>query len=99
MNRRVDQNQQQIIDALRQAGASVQVLSEFGRGVPDLLVGITTHKGRALNVLIEIKNPKGRCDLTQAEARWIKAWHGQVAICRTLEDVMAVLEDLCMIEG
>ena len=69
MNRRVDQNQQQIIDALRQAGASVQVLSEFGRGVPDLLVGITTRKGRAWNALIEIKNPLGRCDLTEAEKR------------------------------
>lgn len=98
MNRRVDQNQQQIIDALRQAGARVQVLSRFGQGVPDLLVGITTVYGMARNILIEIKNPMGRCDLTQAEERWIKAWQGQVAICRTLEEVMAVLRDLCMFE-
>jgi hypothetical protein len=98
MNRRVDQNQQQIIDALRQSGASVQVLSAFGKGVPDLLVGILTHKGRALNVLLEVKNPLGRCDLTEAEERWIKTWRGQVAICRTPEEALAVLEDICITE-
>jgi hypothetical protein len=98
MNRRVDQNQQQIIDCLRQAGASVQVLSEFGRGVPDLLIGITTHQGKAVNVLVEIKNPAGRCDLTDAERRWISAWRGQIAICRTPEEALAVLEDICTTE-
>ena len=76
MNRRVDQNQQQIIAVLRQVGASVQVLSEFGRGVPDLLIGITTHQGKAVNVLVEIKNPAGRCDLTDAERRWISSLEG-----------------------
>ncbi len=98
MNKKVDQNQQQIIDALRQAGASVQVLSEFGRGVPDLLVGITTHKGRVLNVLIEVKNPEGRCDLTPAEKRWIEAWKGQIAICRCPAEALAVLDDICNME-
>jgi hypothetical protein len=95
MNKRVDHNQQLIVDALRQVGASVQVLSEFGRGVPDLLIGITTHQGKAVNVLVEIKNPAGRCDLTDAERRWISAWRGQVAICRTPEEVLAVLVDIC----
>lgn len=94
MNRRVDQNQQQIIDALRQAGASVQVLSRFGQGVPDLLVGITTHKGKAVNVLVEVKNPEGRCDLTPPEKRWIEAWKGQIAICRCPAEVLAVLDDI-----
>ncbi len=98
MNKRVDQNQQQIIESLRLAGASVQVLSEFGRGVPDLLVGITTHKGRVLNVLIEVKNPEGRCDLTPAEDRWIEAWKGQIAICRCPAEALAVLDDICNME-
>ena len=98
MNRRVDQNQQQIIDTLRQAGASVQVLSAFGMGVPDLLIGVTTHKGKAVNVLVEVKNPAGRCDLTDAETRWIASWRGQVAICRTPEEALAVLEDICTTE-
>ncbi len=95
MNKRVDHNQQLIVEALRRAGASVQVLSEFGRGVPDLLIGYTTHDRRPINILIEIKNPSGRCDLTEAEERWIEAWRGQVAICRTPEEALAILEDAC----
>jgi hypothetical protein len=95
MNKRTDHNQAEIVECLRRAGCSVQVLSEFGHGVPDLLVGITTHKGKAVNVLVEVKNPSGRCDLTKSEECWIKAWRGQVAICRTPEEVLSVLEDIC----
>ena len=84
-----------IVDALRHAGASVQNLSEFGRGVPDLLIGCSTHNGRSINILIEVKNPSGRCDLTKTEERWIEAWQGQVAICRTPEEALAVLDDAC----
>ncbi len=98
MNKRIDNNQQVIVDALRYAGASVQVLSEFGRGMPDLLIGCSTHNGRPINILIEVKNPSGRCDLTEAEERWIKSWRGQVAICRTPEEALAVLEDARFVE-
>jgi hypothetical protein len=91
--KRVDQNQAMIVEALRRAGATVTVLTQ-GRGLPDLLIGVS-HNGRAMNVLIEIKNPAGRCDLTDAERRWISAWRGQVAICRSPEEVLAVLEDIC----
>jgi hypothetical protein len=95
MIRRVDHNQQLIVDALRRAGASVQILSEFGKGLPDLLVGIISNHQKPMNILIEVKNPSGRCDLTEAEERWIKAWKGQVAICRTPEEALAVLDDIC----
>jgi len=94
--KRVDQNQAMIVEALRRAGATVTVLTQ-GRGLPDLLIGVS-HNGRAMNVLIEIKNPTGRCDLTPAETRWIKQWAGQVAICRTPEEALAVLEDICVTE-
>lgn len=94
--KRVDQNQAMIVEALRRAGATVTVLTQ-GRGLPDLLIGVS-HNGRAMNVLIEIKNPAGRCDLTDAERRWISAWKGQVAICRTPEEVLAVLDDICRTE-
>jgi hypothetical protein len=98
MNKRVDCNQAAIIDALRSAGASVQVLSEFGRGGPDLLIGIESGTGQQRKILIEVKNPEGRCDLTESESRWIKAWRGQVAICRTPQEALAILEDICTIE-
>ena len=92
--KRVDQNQAIIVETLRRAGATVTILTQ-GRGVPDLLVGKITHGGDAVNLLIEVKNPMGRCDLTEAEERWIEAWRGQVAICRSPEEALAVLEDIC----
>ena len=48
---RTDRNQNEIIDALRKAGASVQPLHTVHDGVPDLLVGF---QGR--NFLMEIKD-------------------------------------------
>ena len=91
--KRVDQNQAIIVETLRRAGATVTILTQ-GRGLPDLLVGIITHDGDAVNFLIEVKNPLGRCDLTETEERWIKTWRGQVAICRSPEEALAVLEDI-----
>ena len=37
---KVDANQEQIVQALRACGATVQSLAGVGKGVPDLLVGI-----------------------------------------------------------
>ncbi len=93
MAKRTDRNQALVVSVLRHAGASVQVLSEVGHGLPDLLIGCVANDGRPMNILIEVKNPQGRCDLTEAEERWIKAWKGQVAICRTPEEALAVLDD------
>ncbi len=98
MAKRTDANQTMIIDALRHAGATVQVLSELGKGTPDLLVGCVAKDGRPRNILIEVKNPEGRCDLTEAESRWIRAWKGQIAICRSPEEALAVIEDICFME-
>lgn len=98
MAKRTDDNQALIVEVLRRAGCSVQILSDFGRGVPDLLIGVTTHKGKAVNVLVEIKNPSGRCDLTPAETAWISSWRGQVAICRTPAEALSVLEDITTME-
>jgi hypothetical protein len=92
-NRRVDLNQSIIVESLRRAGATVTILTQ-GKGLPDLLIGIPTHDGRAMNILVEVKNPLGRCDLTEAEQRWIEAWKGQIAICRTPEEALAVLDDI-----
>ena len=36
---KIDANQNEIVDALRKAGCSVQILSSVGKGCPDILVG------------------------------------------------------------
>lgn len=71
---RIDANHEQIVSALRSAGATVQSLAGVGQGVPDLLVGF---QGKTL--LMEIKDgrktPSER-RLTDAQLKWHGAWRG-----------------------
>lgn len=86
---RIDDNQPQIVTALRAAGADVQSLAAVGKGVPDLLVAY----GNA-NYLLEVKDgskkPSAR-KLTPDEARWHALWRGPKAIVETpLQALLAV---------
>jgi len=71
---RIDANHEQVVSALRAAGASVQSLAGVGQGVPDLLVGF---QGKTL--LMEIKDgrktPSER-RLTDAQLKWHGGWRG-----------------------
>ena len=75
---KIDSNQNEVVDALRKAGASVQSLAALGKGVPDLLVAI-----RGVNLLMEIKDgskPKSAQKLTEDQLKWHGAWQGPVCI-------------------
>ena len=71
---RIDANHEQVVSALRAAGASVQSLAGVGKGVPDLLVGF---QGKTL--LMEVKDgrktPSAR-QLTEDQLKWHGAWNG-----------------------
>ena len=71
---RIDAHHEQVVSALRAAGASVQSLAGVGKGVPDLLVGF---QGKTL--LMEVKDgrktPSER-RLTDDQIRWHGAWNG-----------------------
>ena len=84
---RIDQNQQDIVKALRQAGSSVLSLAAIGNGCPDLLVG---WHGR--NYLLEVKYDKG--DLSAEQVIWHKDWRGQVATVRTVTEAIETLNTL-----
>ena len=86
---RSDQNQAEIIAALRKAGASVQVLSAVAKGMPDLAAG---YAGQ--NWFLEIKNPaKPKADqcLTPDQVEWHRNWKGQVAIVYSVADALRVI--------
>lgn len=71
---RVDSNQDQVVEALRAAGATVQSLAAVGQGVPDLLVGF---QGQTL--LMEVKDgrkPPSQRQLTEDQLKWHGAWRG-----------------------
>jgi hypothetical protein len=79
---RRDDNEREIIDALRQVGATVQQISV--KGAPDLLVGF-----RGTNFLLEIKNQNGK--LTHDEKNWISGWAGRVYIVQTPEEALQAI--------
>jgi hypothetical protein len=87
---RTDENQEQIVKALRAVGASVQSLAAVGHGVPDLLVG---YQGK--NILIEIKDgnktPSKR-KLTDDQVKWHESWNGgAVAVVDSVDAAWAAL--------
>lgn len=86
---KVDQNQREIIDALRRVGASVYPLHFAGKGCPDLIVGF-----RGRNFLLEVKTERGRLNAEQRDFH--QAWRGQVAVVRSRrEAVEAIVGNGC----
>lgn len=86
---RVDENQPEIVKALRAVGATVEVTSAVGKGFPDLVVGL-----RGQTELMEIKNPlKPKADrvLTPDQVVWHRQWRGKpVCVVETVKDALAV---------
>ena len=74
---RIDANQNEIVDALRAAGAVVRIISQ-GEGIPDLLVGYN-----GFTILMEVKDgdkvPSKR-KLTEAEQKFFDEWEGGLLV-------------------
>ena len=74
---RIDANQNDIVDALRGAGAVVRIISQ-GDGIPDLLVGYN-----GFTILMEVKDgdkvPSKR-KLTEAEQKFFDEWEGGLLV-------------------
>jgi len=82
---KTDQNQAAIVQALREAGCSVQPLHQLGHGIPDLLVA--TPSGETL--LVEVKSAKG--SLTPEQVKWMSRWQGRVEIIRDPDEISRLL--------
>ena len=81
---KVDDNQGEIVAALRAAGCSVTSLASVGRGCPDLVVGRA-----GVTYLLEVKDgskPPSKRRLTPDEKAWHGAWRGQVAVVESVQD-------------
>lgn len=87
--KRSDTNQAAIVKRLREEGATVQLLSNVGGGVPDLLVG---YKGT--NYLFEVKNittSYGKTGLNNIQKEWHVNWSGQVNVVTTIDEALTIL--------
>lgn len=82
---KVDDNQAEIVDALRQHGCSVFCTHQLGKGFPDLCIGY-----QGTTALMECKSPQGR--LTPAQEAFIADWQGQVAVVSTVEEALQVID-------
>ena len=89
---KVDDNQKDIVKALRAIGATVRIVTQ-GEGIPDLLVGYRGH-----TVLMEVKDgdkPPSARRLTDAEQKFFDEWRGgMLAIVESVDDAIALLKGL-----
>lgn len=87
---KIDDNQAEIVDALRKVGCTVQSLAAIGKGCPDLLVGVA---GRTL--LIEVKDgkkPQSARALTPDQLVWHGAWvGGPLAVVDSIESAIRMV--------
>lgn len=91
---RIDENQGEIVKSFRKLGASVLILSDVGKGCPDILVGISDCKGYKHNVLVEIKDGKkspSQQKLTTLEKKFFDEWKGNAFIVTSIEDVVFLI--------
>lgn len=86
---KVDANQDQIVSALRAAGAIVQSLAAIGKGCPDLLCAF-----RGNLFLLEVKDgnkvPSAQ-KLTDAQAKWHQAWGALVEVVNSPEAALRAI--------
>lgn len=86
---KVDDNQPEIVKALRKAGATVTPLHAVGNGCPDLLAG-----WKGANLLLEVKDgkkPPSARKLTKDQQKWHVTWGGQVAVVKDVKEALEVL--------
>lgn len=86
---RVDENQSEIVKALRAVGASVESLASLGGGCVDLLVGF-----RGVNYLMEVKDGNkspSRRKLRQDQVAWHGAWRGKTDVVESSEHALKVI--------
>lgn len=86
---KVDANQEQIVSALRAAGAIVQSLAAIGKGCPDLLVSF-----RGNLFLLEVKDGNKRPSeqkLTKDQLTWHQAWGALVEVVNSPEQALRAI--------
>ena len=82
---RIDKNQKDIVDRLRNAGYSVVCLHTVGNGCPDIAVGT---EGKTY--LVEIKSDAGK--LTGKQKTFFQSWQGCAFVARSFEQIVEQIE-------
>ncbi len=86
---RVDDNQGQIVDALRRVGCSVWSLAGVGNRLPGSRCGF-----RGRNLFLEVKDgskPPCKRKLTPDEEAFHASWRGHVAVVESVQDALKIV--------
>ncbi len=86
---RADDNQKEIVKALRAIGCTVTVASQVGGGFPDLVVGFW-----GINHLIEIKDgdkPKSKQRLSKVQQKFHDNWRGKVSVVTSIDEAIKLV--------
>ena len=82
-----DDNQAEIVEALKKHGCTVFDTSAVGNGFPDLAVGIHDK-----TILLEIKRPKAKGqkegEKTPAQERFFAEWRGEAHVVQTVDEAL-----------
>lgn len=87
---KIDANQNEIVNALRKAGCTVQILSSVGKGCPDILVASPT----GYLVLMEIKDgnkPPSARKLTPDQVEWHSKWNSEIYIVLSAKQALEIV--------
>jgi hypothetical protein len=88
---KIDDNQVEIVAALRKIGCSVVSLAAVGSGCPDLLIGY-----RAMNFLVEVKDGNkspSRRQLTEDQKVFHREWNGQIRVVESVEEAVKLVTE------
>ena len=89
--KRIDANQNEIVETFRKMGCKVSITSSLGKGFPDVIVKV----GRNI-YMIQIKNgdkPPSQQKLTPAEEKFHREW-GCVHIINSVERAIDFVNEL-----
>lgn len=100
--KRVDSNQPAIVKRLRKLGAKVVILSEVGRGIPDILICLPRGKKEPYTAFIEIKDgskPPSARKLTMDEAAFRVSWPGHYEIITSEQEATDLIWKVMGLNG
>lgn len=86
---KIDDNQTEIVNALRKVGACVFSTAGQAKGFPDLVVGF-----KGVNYLLEVKDsnkPPSAQALTPDQVKFHAIWTGQIAVVNSVEQALKVI--------
>lgn len=89
---KVDENQAEIVSALRARGYGVLSLAALGNGAPDLLV--CSPSVRYAMWLLEVKDgnkPPSRRKLTPDQEKFHEWWPGEIHVVKSVDEALAAV--------